>query len=60
MKQNFHPEAIHEYIHEFGNSDASRVKGFCPIPQHRGRVAYVGRVSRAMWTKAIFIKNDLK
>jgi hypothetical protein len=25
---------IHDYIHEFGNFDVSRVKGFCPIPQH--------------------------
>jgi hypothetical protein len=25
---------IHEYIHELSNSDVSRVKGFCPIPQH--------------------------
>jgi hypothetical protein len=26
---------IHEYTYEFGNSDVSRVKVFCPIPQHR-------------------------
>jgi hypothetical protein len=25
---------IHVYIHEFGNFDVSRVKGFCPVPQH--------------------------
>jgi hypothetical protein len=28
------PMLIHEYTYEFGNSDVSRVKGFCPIPQH--------------------------
>jgi hypothetical protein len=25
---------IHEHFHEFSNSDVSKVKGFCPIPQH--------------------------
>jgi hypothetical protein len=24
---------IREYTYEFGKSDVSRVKGFCPIPQ---------------------------
>jgi hypothetical protein len=28
---------IHEYTYEFSNSDISRVKGFCPIPQHFSR-----------------------
>jgi hypothetical protein len=29
------PMLIHEYTYEFGNSDVSKVKGFCPIPQHK-------------------------
>jgi hypothetical protein len=33
--RTFHPEANREFIHEFGKSDVSRVKGFCLIPQQR-------------------------
>jgi hypothetical protein len=31
----FIPRLIREYTYEFSKSDVSRVKGFCPIPQHR-------------------------
>jgi hypothetical protein len=38
---------IHEYIHEFSNSDISRVKGFCPIPQQSVRGERRGRGEEA-------------